>query len=235
MAIETPFPLPKIDLKLIVDKHSIEIEKELSKIRKKQMAKEKRELTPGYMKAFMRFMKALVTPEDIAEAHKFAFASAGGAAGKRGPKEVEMIADIIDVEQSYVDFIEKAVDDEKRLVTGIVMKPDVPDAHGDTTTAEEIRKAHEGFMLRSQEMNAQHDRMTGDDELDEYTKASTSDDTKLVESYLAPNDLTIGNTDISKGSWIMTVKVIDDTAWSLVKSGKLTGFSIQGTGNRVAL
>ena len=44
----------------------------------------------------------------------------------------------------------KSESDEQKLVYGIVYEPDVPDAHGDYMTAEEIEKAAHGFGGRPQ-------------------------------------------------------------------------------------
>ena len=39
---------------------------------------------------------------------------------------------------------------------------------------------------------------------------------------------------VKKGSWVISVKVISDRLWKMVKDGELTGFSIGGRGERVA-
>lgn len=111
----------------------------------------------------------------------------------------------------------KAIE-EKRLVTGVVMEPGEFDAHGDITMADEIENAAYVYMLNSQVVGDQH---------------SQPAPAKIVESYIAPQDLTIGDQAVKEGSWVMTVKVEDDEMWEAVKSGDYTGFSIGGFAQKV--
>ena len=111
-------------------------------------------------------------------------------------------------------------DDEKRLVTGIVMEPGEFDAHGDITMSETIETAAYVYMLNSQVVGDQHSQ-------------PAPDGVKLVESYIAPQDLVIGGEEVKEGSWIMTVYVEDDEMWDAVKAGNYTGFSIGGFAQKV--
>jgi rubrerythrin len=89
----------------------------------------------------------------------------------------------------------KKVDDLLHWVTGVVLEPDTVDAQGDQITKEDVRKAMESFMLKSQVVGHQHK---------EKAKAS------VVETYLAPMDFRLdGKEPVRKGSWVMTVKVFD--------------------------
>lgn len=106
-----------------------------------------------------------------------------------------------------------------RLVTGIVLEPDVVDSQGDTYSADEIRKTAHLWMLEFQNIGLQHAKMVND-------AASP------VESWIAPVDTEIGGQAVKAGTWLLTVKVFDDSLWSAVKAGKLTGFSIGGFANR---
>jgi hypothetical protein len=110
-------------------------------------------------------------------------------------------------------------DDDKRLVTGIVLQPNVEDLHGDTVSAEVIEQAAHAFVAKynaASELGVQH-------------KLFGLPDVHLAESYIAPEDTTIGGQPVLKGTWIMTVKVLDDALWKGVKDGSLTGFSIGAT------
>lgn len=107
---------------------------------------------------------------------------------------------------------------EKRLVTGIVLQPEVVDAQNDVISEQEIEQAAHQFLARfneSTKMGLMH-KVFGNVGID------------LVESWVAPVPLEIGSKRVKKGTWIMTVKVVDDELWKMVKSGKLTGFSIGG-------
>lgn len=107
--------------------------------------------------------------------------------------------------------------DEKRLLTGVVLEPDDVDAHYDTIPADVIETAAHEFLAeynKSTNLGLQHEDM--DPPL------------HLVESWIVPIDLVLGDTTVKKGSWVITVKVDDDELWQSVKDGKYTGFSIGG-------
>lgn len=108
--------------------------------------------------------------------------------------------------------------DEKRLVTGIVLQPEVVDAQGDIIGAEVISSAAHNFLAyynKKTQLGLQHEvfKVPG---------------IELVESWVAPVDMKLNGRDILAGTWMMTVRVMNDEVWNRVKSGSLTGFSIGG-------
>jgi len=108
---------------------------------------------------------------------------------------------------------------DERFVLGVVLEPEVVDAQGDIYSAEEIRSAAHRFMEDFQGLGLQHqERVNGD--------------VKILESYLTPDDLSIGGTAIKKGTWLFGVRVLSDELWGMVKDGALTGFSIGGSARR---
>lgn len=107
--------------------------------------------------------------------------------------------------------------EDKRLVYGIVLEPETVDAQGDIVSAAEIEESAHGFMLESQVIGRDHEQTAP---------------ARIVESYIAPADLTIGGQSVRKGSWVMGVKVQDDAFWEQVKNGEYTGFSIGAYANR---
>jgi len=114
-------------------------------------------------------------------------------------------------------------DKPKQIVYGVVYQPDVVDAHGDMMTAEEIEKAAHGFMQAKSIYNIdkQHDL--------------EADEGFVVESYIAPCDMQLGDQTIKKGSWVAGVKVTNEDTWSAIEKGEITGFSMWGIGKRVKL
>ncbi|MFD5020233.1 XkdF-like putative serine protease domain-containing protein [Paenibacillus sp. NPDC058367] len=112
------------------------------------------------------------------------------------------------------------IDDDKRIVKGVVYQPDVADAHDDQMDEVEIEKAAHLFMEKQHTYNIdkQHDL--------EVDKGF------VIESYIAPCDMTLGEQQISKGSWVAAVKVTDDDTWEDIKKGEITGFSMWGVGKR---
>lgn len=111
-------------------------------------------------------------------------------------------------------------DEDKQVVLGVVYQPDTSDAHEDQMTADEIEKAAHLFMQDQHTYNIdkQHD-------LD-------ADKGYVVESYIAPCEMTIGDQVIAKGSWVAGVKVTDADTWDSIKKGEITGFSMWGIGKR---
>lgn len=105
-------------------------------------------------------------------------------------------------------------DDPQQLVYGVVYEPDVEDAHGDFMDAETIEKAAHGFMEEYQNIDKQHD-----------FKTSAG---KVVESYVAPSDMTVGDTAIAKGTWVLVTKATDEL-WESIQNGEFTGYSLAGT------
>lgn len=112
---------------------------------------------------------------------------------------------------------------EERLVYGIVLEPDVIDAHKDVISAEEIRAAAHRFMeLYGGQVGVQH----------RFQPKGLI----VLESYIAPADFTIYERKIKRGTWLLVVRVMNDAVWARIKLGLVnptdpqafTGFSVQG-------
>jgi len=117
--------------------------------------------------------------------------------------------------------------DEERFVLGIVLEPNDgdngapldPDTQSDIYSADDIRDAAHKFMEEFRNTGVMHRELA-------------NDRIKILESYIAPQDLKLGGSKIRKGTWLLAVRVVDDTLWSKVKTGELTGFSIGGSALR---
>ena len=110
----------------------------------------------------------------------------------------------------------KAEKKEEKLIYGIVYEPNVPDLQGDFINEIEIEKMAHNYLMNSQEIGLQH-------------QMDISNGVKIVESYIASQDLEINKNKIIKGTWIIACKVLDENIWNLIKENKLTGFSFSGT------
>lgn len=115
-------------------------------------------------------------------------------------------------------FVNKADEDAQRLVYGVVYEPDTVDSHDDFMTAAEIEKAAHGFMKDARNIDTQHDFEAGVGE--------------VVESYIAPVDMTIGEEKILKGSWVLVTKASDEI-WTAIQKGEFTGYSLAGTAETI--
>lgn len=135
---------------------------------------------------------------------------------KPGEKPQRIDVDKYKIKKEYYAEILKA-DNEKQIVTGIVLEPETIDAHGDIISAEEIEKASYFFMQKSRTIGERHKK-----------KAQA----EVIESYIAPTNLEIGEQKVKKGTWIISVKITDQDTWAKVKDGYFTGFSVGGFGIR---
>jgi hypothetical protein len=106
----------------------------------------------------------------------------------------------------------KAVNEELKQATFVVMVPDEVDLHGDITSEDEVRKACHNFNKHCNQANLFH-----------ITKTTTFD---IVESYISPVDFVLGSHTVSKGTWLTTVQVHDDSLWALIKAGDICSVSI---------
>jgi hypothetical protein len=104
---------------------------------------------------------------------------------------------------------------ELRYVLGVVLEPESVDGQGDVYSADEIRRTAWGYMTNFRNVGLMH-------------KGLVNGKVQLVESWIAPCDLTVESTAIKAGSWLMGLHVADDTIWQDVKAGRLTGLSIGG-------
>jgi hypothetical protein len=117
-----------------------------------------------------------------------------------------------------VQFVSKADEKaptEERIVFGVVLEPDIVDSQSDTYDAETIKVAAYKYMEQFQNTGFMH-------------KVLVNQDVKILESYLAPVDMTIEGRAIKKGTWLMAVRVLSDVLWKGIQEGKITGYSIGG-------
>ncbi|WP_051590510.1 XkdF-like putative serine protease domain-containing protein [Exiguobacterium antarcticum] len=106
-------------------------------------------------------------------------------------------------------------DASQQIAYGIVYEPLVKDAHDDYMTADEIEKAAHIFLKDYRQIDKQHD--------------FTSQVGDVIESYIAPADFELGGETVTKGTWVMAVKVADEV-WTGIQKGEYTGFSLAGMG-----
>lgn len=106
---------------------------------------------------------------------------------------------------------------QKRLVYGIVLKPETPDFQGDSMGEDDIMFSAHNFMLYYRNAGEMHENFA---------------DASLVESYLAPVDFELNGNKVTKGSWIVAFKITSEDLWMKILSGVYTAFSAGGYGVR---
>ena len=110
----------------------------------------------------------------------------------------------------------KAIEPVLKQVTYVAMRADTTDAHGDYTSADEVRKAKESFnkaLLKKQTMS----------NLFHMYETNTFD---VIESYIAPADMMLNGHLVRKSDWLMTLQINSDNLWDMVLKGEVVGISI---------
>lgn len=105
------------------------------------------------------------------------------------------------------------VDEDQRLVTGIVYAPDEIDTEGDFASAEVIKEAAYSFMQATQtdQVDKGHDEQ--------------ADEGFVAESWIVKE----GDPTFKEvGAWAVVIKVTDDKTWKQIKRGDITGLSMGG-------
>ncbi|MHB1950174.1 MAG: XkdF-like putative serine protease domain-containing protein [Acidiferrobacteraceae bacterium] len=151
-----------------------------------------------------------------------------GAANEAGKRLAKIRAAVKrrfpDIKVSKQETVQRVVpvwkDEDRRLVYGVVLTPDLMDSQGDVVSAEDIEKAAHAYLVNSRKHDVQH--------------SENPAAVETVESYVAPDDMTVAGQPVAKGSWVIGVHVPDPEIWQRVYKGQLTGFSIGGSGVRVA-
>lgn len=115
--------------------------------------------------------------------------------------------------------VDKADDNDQRIVFGVVLEPGTIDAQNDKISAEEIEQAAHNWLAKSQDRGFQHTEIV-------------NGKIEIFESFVAKSALTISKQQVKKGTWLLMYHVLDDAMWADIKKGKITGFSIGGFARR---
>lgn len=117
-------------------------------------------------------------------------------------------------------------DARQQVAWGVVLEPRTaadPDLQGDWYSGEQIAKAAHGFLAKLAGGRA------GADLMHDGRRVGV-----IVESYIAPADMQLGDQFVPAGSWIAGVHYPDPDVWDLVEKGLLGAFSVGGHGRRIA-
>lgn len=106
------------------------------------------------------------------------------------------------------------VGNDGKEVFGIVAIPDKPDLDGDVFTKDSILSACYKFNTEFNQAKYRH------------TDYLTSKDVAIVESYIAPCDMKIGDKEVVAGTWLQRWLIKDTNLQNEIKSGHIAGFSL---------
>lgn len=106
-------------------------------------------------------------------------------------------------------------DEEKRLVYGIVMRPNVVDVHKDIISREELEKTAHYYLANKGVVGDRHSKVAK---------------VEVVESYIAPVSFKLGDGEVKEGDWVLVTHILDDDLWAKVKSGEYQAYSPGGFG-----
>lgn len=104
--------------------------------------------------------------------------------------------------------------DERRLAYAAVLVPGEPDSDGDVVTAEKVEEVAHKWLEEYRNIDLMHT----------LSPANAT----VVESYVTPAEMSVGDYTLPQGTWVMGSKINDDDVWSAIKNGELTGYSIMG-------
>ena len=144
----------------------------------------------------------------------------GGSAGRAWSNSILSREEKLKKENCFsitlTEYLSKSTNNLLKQVTYIAMRANSVDSHGDFVSEDEVRKAKESFnraLLKKQTMsNLFH--MFETTEFD------------VIESYIAPAEMTLNGHYVQKGDWLTTLQINSDRLWDMVLKGEVVGLSI---------
>ena len=109
-------------------------------------------------------------------------------------------------------------DVEGKEIFGIVLVPEEKDGDKDSYFKEAIREACYEFNKDFMNQSYRHNHLL------------TKNQVSIIESYIAPCEIKIGEEVIKEGTWLMRSSIDDEELRKEVREGKIKGFSIGGFG-----
>lgn len=121
---------------------------------------------------------------------------------------------------------------EERFVMSLVLEPNdgqdgapmKPDTQDDIYSAEMIRATAHNWMENYGHVDLQHN-----------WEALGKNDVAILESYLAPCTFQLGDYEVVKGTWMLALRIKNETLWQAVKAGEIGAYSVGGTAQRVPI
>jgi hypothetical protein len=99
----------------------------------------------------------------------------------------------------------------ERIVMGELLIPDTPNCYGDIYTREAIKEFCYRFAMEGYGIDVNHDNV------------EVGSGVFVVETFIAR----AGDPDFIEGSWVVAMKIMDDTIWQMVLDGEINGYSYE--------
>jgi hypothetical protein len=109
-------------------------------------------------------------------------------------------------------------DEWERVVFAEVLIPNVPNVFGDLWSPAAVREAAYEFMRQGYGIDVDNDNV------------DVSGPVHVVESFI----VRAGDTDFIEGSWVVAMRVEDDTLWQKILDNEINGYSYEATVNFLA-
>jgi hypothetical protein len=104
---------------------------------------------------------------------------------------------------------------EERIILAVALVPSEIDHQNDEIDAKEIEKGLASWMESGHHLKLNHTEPA--DHL-----------AKVIQAFIAPENYTINNHPIKKGSLIVGLKILDEDLWEDIVAGSYRGLSVAG-------
>lgn len=146
-------------------------------------------------------------------------------------EEDEFVFSDLEEEDSQESVALLKTEEEEQYALGIVLKPDEPDAHGDTYSGKAIREGARKFWTEYNIMLIQHrDREGRMPDLKKEEQFKGYPGVQIVDSFVLPHEMIICGRLLPADTWLAGIKAHNLDIWQKIKKGELNGFSIGGLG-----
>ena len=167
-----------------------------------------------------RFSKTVFTPAQARswlKEHNIKYILFEPASKAKKDDQEEILEDVMNEDSPSFKFIKK--DKKEHIISGIVIATDEIDAEEEFITEEDIYKANISYMTKLS------GGMVGST-ISHTKRLQLGHQLALIENYIAPQNLKLGDQKIKKGSWIQSYKIFDADLWDMVEEEEIVGFSI---------
>lgn len=132
--------------------------------------------------------------------------------------------------QKKGNIILAKVDEEKRLLIGPALIPNKQIYRVDDTTGEEyyvyfsestVKKASELYLIHNNQKSATYEH-------EERVAGVTTVESWIVQDTEMDKSRLYGYKNLPKGTWMVSMKIDNDSIWDMVKRKEVKGYSIEG-------